>query len=311
MEAWEELPGASDPHVLLVEDDPAARDLVRRHLTEHGYRLTAANDGTSAMALVRHDPADLVILDLGLAGAPGGFEVLDLLQADGVLAATPVLVVADSADREPLLRALKRGAHDYLAKPLDLMELEARCAAALRTKRLHDELRRANRRLEHEALTDELTGLANRRRALEELERAAAASRRHGRPLAVLIVDLDHFKDVNDSHGHAVGDAVLVESCRRFARTLRATDLIARFGGDEIIVMVSEAPPVQVALVGDRLRRSISEAPFELGEHTLGLSASVGWALWQGEEVAELIKRADEALYAAKASGRNAVHPLT
>jgi two-component system cell cycle response regulator len=296
--------------VLLVEDDPAARDLVRRHLDEHGYRLTAAIDGESAMALVRRDQPDLVLLDLGLAGRPSGFEMLDLLQADETLAGVPVIVVTDSADRDALVRALKRGAHDYLPKPFDLIELEARCAAALRTKRLHDQLRRANRRLEHEALTDELTGLANRRHALEELERAAAGSRRHGRPLAVLIVDLDHFKDVNDTHGHAVGDAVLVESCRRFARTLRATDLIARFGGDEILVMVSEAPPVQVALVGDRLRRSICGEPFELGETTLELSASVGWALWQGEEVADLIKRADEALYAAKAAGRNAVHPL-
>ena len=309
MEAGD-VPGVSDPHVLLIEDDPAGREDARSHLTAQGFHLTAVGDAESALELARTEEFDLVLVALDLGDGTSGLDVVGLMVSEPALAATPVLALTPPRDREMPLDALERGAHDYVSKPLDGNELLARCAAALRTRRLHQELLRATRRLEQEPLTDELTGLANRPRALDELERAAAGSRRHGRRLSVLVVDVDSLETVNACHGRAAGDAAFREVCRRVTHTVRAADLVARLGDDDLLVVVSDAPAVEVALLGDRVRQSIAGAPFSHAGAEFSLTASVGWASWSGEEVPELLERALGALASAKAAGRNAVHPL-
>ena len=187
-----------------------------------------AGDGEQALALVASEAPDVVLLDHELTHVDG-MSVLDRLRADDELAAVPVIMLTHSSDPGLLVEALRHGAHDYLRTPFDPEELYARVMAALRVKRLHDALLDANHRLELQALTDELTGLANRRHGGRQLEREIALCVRHGRLLALARVDIDHFKVINDTLGHQAGDEVLAEVARRLAGAGRGGDELARW----------------------------------------------------------------------------------
>ena len=249
-----------------------------------------------------------MLLDHELAGVDG-MEVLDRLRAHDELAAMPVIMLTTSSDPELMLEALRRGAHDYLRRPFDPAELDARVLAALRVKRLHDALLEANRRLARQALTDDLTGLANRRHGGRQLEREVALCVRHGRLLALLRVDVDHFKAINDSYGHEAGDEVLVEVARRLAGAVRGGDELARWGGDEFVAILPDTDKAGALRAAERLRAAVSEAPIAAAGHELPVTVSVGWAHWAGDTPDDLLARADRALYRAKDAGRDTVYP--
>ena len=223
----------------MAESSAEIREDLLRRLAERGNRVAGAGEADEALALVAREAPDVILLDQELAGV-GGMEVLDRLRAHDELAAMPVIMLTGSGDHDLMLEALRRGAHDYLRKPFDPAELDARVLAALRVKRLHDALLEANRRLARQALTDDLTGLANRRHGARQLEREVALCVRHGRLLALLRVDVDHFKPINDSHGHQAGDQVLVEVARRLAGAVRGGDELARWGGDEFVAILPD-----------------------------------------------------------------------
>jgi two-component system cell cycle response regulator len=177
--------------------------------------------------------------------------------------------------------------------------------AAVRLKALQDRLRAINDELRHTAGTDSLTGLPNRRVAAEHLDRLIARARRHDRPFALVLADVDHFKAVNDAYGHAVGDEALVGIARRLADVCRRGDMLARWGGEELILLSEEESRGGADALARRLVESLSAEPVEAGEHRLTLTVSVGWSAWRpGDEADELLARADRALYAAKATGR-------
>ena len=236
-------------------------------------------------------------------------EVLDRLRAHDELAAMPVIMLTASSDHDLMLEALRRGAHDYLRKPFDPAELDARVLAALRVKRLHDALLEANRRLARQALTDDLTGLANRRHGARQLEREVALCVRHGRLLALLRVDVDHFKPINDSHGHEAGDQVLVEVARRLEGAVRGGDELARWGGDEFVAILPGTDKPGALRAAERLRAAVAEAPIAVAGQELPVTISVGWAHWAGDTPDDLLARADRALYRAKDAGRDTVYP--
>ena len=225
--------------VLVAEGSDTVRATLLRQLSERGYDVAVAADGEAALARVAERRPDAVLLDHELPGL-NGMEVLDRLRADDTLAAVPVIMLTHDSDRAELVGALHRGAHDYLVKPFDPAELDARVTAALRVKALHDALLDANRRLAAQALTDDLTGLPNRRAGALELERAVALAVRHGHALAVARVDVDHFKRINDTYGHAAGDQVLTEVARRLAAAVRGGDGVARWGGDEFVAILPD-----------------------------------------------------------------------
>src|SRR5215207_318734 len=231
------MAGRSPPLVLVAESSDATRTALLRRLGDRGHRVTGAADGEQALALVRREVPDVVLLATELEGLDG-MTVLDRLRADDELAAVPVIMLTRSRDTELLVEALRRGAHDYLRKPFDPAELDARVMAALRVKRLHDALLDANRRLARQALTDELTGLANRRHGGRQLDREIALGVRHGHVLALARIDIDHFKEINDTHGHEAGDQVLAEVARRLAGAVRGGDELARWGGDEFVAIL-------------------------------------------------------------------------
>jgi|SRR5215207_9338447 len=302
------MPERSSGLVLVAENSDAVRDELLRRLAERGHRVAGAGDGEQALALVEREIPDVVLLDHELPGIDG-MTVLDRLRADDRLAAVPVIMLTQSSDPELLVEALRRGAHDYLRKPFDPAELDARVIAALRVKRLHDALLDANRRLARQALTDDLTGLANRRHGAHQLDREIALGVRHGRLLALARVDVDHFKAINDTHGHQAGDQVLAEVARRLAGAVRGGDELARWGGDEFVAILPGTDRAGALRAAERLRAAVAEAPVDAAGGALDVTVSIGWAHWAGDTPDDLLARADRSLYRAKDAGRNTVFP--
>jgi two-component system cell cycle response regulator len=209
---------------------------------------------------------------------------------------------------EDVVEGLRLGAHDYLKKPFEASELIARVSAAVRVKTLQDELRRSNVELSLLSRTDVLTNLANRRHIEERLYELASLSQRHHQRLAVLMLDIDHFKAVNDTVGHAGGDAVLREFASRLRHALREEDVAGRWGGEEFLVLLSLTDLDGAVVLGERVCQAIAAEPFVLADTSeLAITVSCGCAVDDGQNPEELVKRADEALYAAKEGGRNRV----
>ena len=302
--------GAHSPPLLLVAaNSESIRAALAGRLAEHGYRVTQAADGRSALELAGREEPDVVLLDHQLPGMDG-MAVLERLREHDELAAVPVIMLTESRDPELLVEALRRGAHDYLRKPFDPAELDARVLAALRVKQLHDALLDANRRLARQALTDDLTDLANRRHGARQLEREVALCVRHGRLLALARVDVDHFKRINDTYGHEAGDQVLTEVSRRLAGAVRGGDELARWGGDEFVAILPGTDKAGAHRAAERLRAAVADAPIQAAGAGLPVTVSVGWAHWAGDTPDDLLARADRALYRAKDAGRNAVFPV-
>jgi two-component system, cell cycle response regulator len=285
---------ARPPFVLLVEASDAVREPLARRLAERGHRVEVAPDPASAA----ESRPDAIVL---------GAAALDVLLGREELAAVPLLVLAD--DRGALLGALERGAHDGVAAPFDVDELEARVLAALRVTAREDALLETNRRLAAQALTDELTGLANRRHGMHQLDREIAQAVRKGHELGLIRVDVDHFKDINDAHGHQAGDGVLAEVARRLADAVRGGDELARWGGDEFVAILPGTDRAGVLRAAERLRAGVATGPVRVDDADLDVTVSVGWAHWVGDTAGDLLVRADRALYAAKDAGRNTVRP--
>jgi two-component system cell cycle response regulator len=223
----------------------------------------------------------------------------------------PILLIADDGELPRLAKGLDLGANDYVIRPLDRNELIARARTQIRRKHFHDRLKDNYQKSLSLALTDALTGLYNRRYVDAHLEQMMARRAEGVAGPAVLLFDIDHFKSINDGHGHAVGDEVLAELAKRAAGDVRSFDLVARYGGEEFLVVMPETSIAIAFAVGERLRRVIADKPFPVSSPAgqLAVTVSVGAAcmLDKGDSPLDLLKRADEALYAAKKRGRNRV----
>ena len=285
--------------VMVVEDDAGIRALYRAVLRMRGHEVVEVERGDEALIEARACKPDVVVLDLGLPGLDG-LGVLAQLKADLQLRTVPVIVSTAWDDTDTVTQALDAGAHDYVKKPFVPDELAARVDAAVRLKSERDALTQ-------DASMDPLTGLPNRRSLTTELEREHALARR-GRPaFSVLLLDVDHFKGVNDERGHAGGDHVLQEIAGRLRARARTSDVVGRWGGEEFLVIAPDTDAAGAAILAQGLRTVISGAPVMLESGPLSITASVGAAAWERETVDELLSRADQALYEAKAAGRDQV----
>jgi diguanylate cyclase (GGDEF)-like protein len=293
--------------VLVAEDSLVVRALLRAQLRERGYSVVEAADGEQALARARETRPDVILLDVDMPKRDG-FDVIAEMKDDPELATVPVVFITGRTTADDAVRGLDMGAHDYLRKPFEAAELTARVHAALRTKRLQDELRALNLELSRLANTDTLTGLANRRYLDEELTRLVSRCERHGGPLSLLIADVDHFKKVNDVHGHAVGDETLVALAGRLTERLRAEDVVGRWGGEEFLVLVPDVDRRGAETVAEALREQVSGRPLDTAAGPLKLTLSVGWTFrLEGDTPDDLLRRADAALYEAKQAGRDRV----
>ncbi len=286
--------------VLIVDDSPDALSLAKVRLGQEGLDLVTAGGGKAALDMARSERPDLILLDVDMPDM-SGFEVCVALKTDSELSMIPVIFLSGSGGPADKVKGLDLGAVDYVGKPFDAFELRARVNAALRTKRVQDLL------IEH-ANVDPLTGLANRRGLLERLELEWARVQRHGGALSFIMGDIDHFKDVNDSHGHGVGDRMLREVARAIAGQCRNVDLPSRYGGEEFAVVVPDEPASCAARLAERCRQAIEAIRVSVGVETVSTTASLGVADTTGADSPDaLIRRSDEAMYRAKNAGRNRV----
>lgn len=323
-------PGVSGRKVLIVDDDPATVLAVRTALAPLGYRFFEASDGSQALSALREHRPDLILMDVQMPGL-GGVEVCRIIKAnqgETAFGFIPVILMT-ARQRAGKFEGLDLGADDFLIKPIDVLELSARVKSMLRLKVLQDalldnnrELHRANKELDKKrqellalSRTDPLTGLYNRRFFEERLAVEFARSHRYRVPLSCVMLDVDHFKALNDSYGHPFGDKVLREVARVAKETLRDVDLVARYGGEELVALLPETAPRQALRVSERMRLGIAALTFPCVsisgmESMVGCTASIGVATFPGEKIIsseDLLRAADACLYLAKRAGKNRV----
>ena len=300
--------GGSGGRILFVDDNERQAERICAELSiEH--RPIAESDPAKALLTAR-GPVDLVIVN-ATSKAFDGLRFAAQLRSDEATRNLPILAVVDLDERQKAVKALEIGVNDILARPIDPGELAARVRTQIRRKRYTDYLR-AN--LDHSlelAVTDQLTGLHNRRYMTGQLEALMRRSVAGGEPVAVLMIDIDHFKKVNDSFGHDVGDEVLREFAVRLASNVRAIDLPVRHGGEEFVVVMPDTDLEAARRVAERIRLHVAGSPFRVmnGEELLTVTISIGVAAscGAGDSSHALVKRADEAVYVAKSQGRNRV----
>ncbi len=295
-------------HILIAEDDPTYARVLERVLRGAGHAVEITASGQDALVRLYEEPPDLLLLDVIMPGMDG-YEVARLAKADARTAMVPIVFITGATDTHHKIQGLESGANDYITKPFHRSELLARISVSLRIRELEDELRRKNEVLADLARTDDLTGLANRRLFDERLREEIARARRYKCALSVLAIDIDHFKQVNDSMLHAGGDRVLCAVARCLRSHMRANDLVARIGGEEFGVLCPETDEHGARTLAERIRAAVATLEGS-GEVPLPLTVSVGVAtLYAGMEwdAQALSAAADAALYEAKRAGRNRV----
>jgi diguanylate cyclase (GGDEF)-like protein len=328
----ESPPPVSDPPpgaVLIVEDDHSHRTLLSHHVERMGRPVIVAKNDHEALDRLGSEKIDLVLLDM-MTPEMDGREFLARVKDRPEWRDIPVVIISAMSEAETAARCIEIGAEDYLTKPYDPLLLQARITAGLDKKRLRDreaayldqllslqrDLDRRNRELEdlnallaRAALTDPLTGLPNRRWAMDELQRCWAASARHRAPMAVLVVDVDHFKRINDKFGHDIGDEVLKAVAQRLRAAARQHEGVARIGGEEFLVLCEFTSGDGAMACGERLRMAVANSPVSHAGQDHLVTVCVGAAV-RDESMAgpdQLLRAADQAVYAAKRSGRNRV----
>jgi len=300
--------------ILVIDDSKTARQQVIEILKLNSlfkFYFEAA-DGIEGFKMALNKPIDLIICDVEMPGMDG-FKFLHMLGSREELLDTPVIMVTGREEADAKIRGLEQGASDYVTKPYDPRELLARVKVQLKIKSLQDKLKQSNQMLLELSHTDPLTGLNNRRSMMESLDKEFERSTRTQTPLSLLMLDIDHFKRINDNFGHQQGDTVLQVLASLLKEHLRPYDLAARFGGEEFSLILPETSEKDAGMVAERIRQSIQELELDDLPIDFRMTASIGLATSPNEAMAtpdDLIREADYALYNAKRRGRNRVERM-
>jgi two-component system cell cycle response regulator len=292
--------------ILVVDDSSAIRRIISRTLVQTGYRVVEAVDGRAALEACRAERPDLMLLDIDMPVMDGPTTLREM-RAEPALRSLPVLFLTARTGAADVAAGLDLGAQDYLRKPCEPAELTARVARALRARAQEETLARHARELDELSTTDALTGLGNRRR-MEATIDAMVATHGDASLLTVIMLDVDHFKAVNDTFGHAVGDIVLRIVAQRLGAAMDGQVLLARWGGEEFLVAAVGLDAEQSFALAERLRQTLSASPFAIGGGgTIPVTASLGCAIVPVTAFHGGLEAADRALYDAKRNGRNQV----
>jgi diguanylate cyclase (GGDEF)-like protein len=298
---------------LLAEDDPLFQHILSRLLPRWGYDVEVATDGPSAWRILQsEDSPRLAILDWMMPGMEG-VDICRNVRASGREPYTYILLVTGRNASGDLVEAMNAGADDYLTKPFDAHELRARLRAGSRIVHLQEELLQAREALREQATCDSLTGVLNRASILQRLREEISRAGRSGQPLALLLLDIDHFKAINDTFGHVAGDSVLAETARRMKASLRCYDSLGRYGGEEFLIVLPGCDGAGGRELADRVREEVACAPVNIGGQQIGVACSIGLCWLAGGAEADmdtLVREADLALYVAKRKGRNRVEQM-
>lgn len=294
--------------ILIVDDVSKNLQVVGAMLDDVGYATTFATSGKQAIERVKTANPDLILLDLMMPEI-NGLQVCEHLKADPLYAEIPIIFLTASNESEHLLQAFSQGAVDYVTKPYKAPELLARVKTHLELKYTRDELKQALVELEKLATTDPLTGIANRRHLLVLGEREFQRTHRYKNPFSVLMIDIDHFKLINDNYGHSIGDKALKIMADVTVNALRKVDIFGRFGGEEFVVFLPETKADEALVVAERIREAIATTPIYVDDQTIHITVSIGVTIYNSSEISldGLLMEADKALYDAKKQGRNQV----
>ncbi len=289
------------PKLLVIDDDPNAHDLTDYYLNTVVSEMLHAFAGDEGIRIAETSLPDVILLDIEMPGMDG-FQVCRRLKENDATRNIPILFLTNDKQRRHIVKALDYGGSDYVTKPFFPEELQARVRSALRTKRANDALR-------EQALVDPLTNRANRRAFDEGLNASIADSTRNGHEFCLLLLDLDHFKAVNDTYGHGVGDEVLTQVGAAIRKRSRRYDVTARYGGEEFGLILNQTEPSEAWDIGQRVLEAIRQLSIFADDQQLRITASAGLASTLSccteIDAKQILQQADDALYEAKGQGRN------
>jgi len=296
--------------ILVADYNPVERARIKGLLVREGHEVQLAENGAECWSILQSTPPpQLAILDWQMPGL-NGLEVCQRLRQLEHGPYVFVILLTSNDQRHQELEGLRAGADDYLTKPLDPGLLRARLTVGQRILELQAKLMASEENLRFQANHDSLTGLHNRAGTLDQLAREISRAKRDGAPFGVIIGDVDHFKSINDTHGHAAGDRALCEVARRIASSVRLYDTVGRLGGEEFLILLPGCDASRTLIQAERLRESIGHSPVDVDGLHLPITASLGAASFNpltSEGAVALVARADQAMYQAKNSGRNRV----
>jgi two-component system cell cycle response regulator len=300
--------------ILVVDDDPINRKAVAAALVKAGHEVVVGADGNEALAHLREGRLDLIVMDVQMPGL-GGREICRIIKSNRSFGFIPVILMTSTDDVQVKVEGFEIGADDFLFKPLNWLELSARVKVMLRLKKMQDELNEVNERLRHfneqlEELstTDALMGIFNRLFFQKRISYEFQRTQRYNKPLSLLIMDLDHFKQINDQHGHLFGDLILKQLATMLRQSVRQVDLLARYGGEEIVVICPETDTNGAMILAERIRSDVEKHDFGDEKQKTKITVSLGFVEVPNakiHDVSEMLRAADDALYRAKAAGRN------
>lgn len=301
--------------ILIIDDTHGTREELASYISAAGHRPLTAESGLEGLRLLREHRPGLVLLDVVMPSIDG-FKMAQMIKGEKQLGFVPIILLTARTDLDTRRRGHKAGADDFLSKPVNPDELAIRIDAMLRIKSLTEQLEAANAKLAELAETDGLTGVANRRRLDQVKELEHERSRRYKRPLGILVIDIDHFKKINDTYLHTAGDQVLKVVATAIREMLRRSDFCGRYGGEEFVVLAPELTAEGAMVLGERIRQHIASLQIDPGPAPDGqprvvrVTVSIGVAAFDNgasAPMSELMRQADTALYQAKGQGRNRV----
>ncbi|NIA30838.1 MAG: diguanylate cyclase [Actinobacteria bacterium] len=303
--------------ILVVDDIPVNIQLMQKYLSPSGYEILFARNGEEALVQVENGNPDLVLLDV-MMPKMDGFETCRILKSNDKTQYIPIIMVTALNEIEDKVKGIEAGADDFITKPFNKLELLARTKSLLRIKRLHDQLQekvfqleQAKERLRELAIKDGLTGLYNHRYFKRFLTQEIKRARRHKSQVSLIMMDIDHFKNYNDTYGHLAGDEVLRNVAKLMTGNIRSIDVAARYGGEEFVIVLPQTNKNAAKIVAEKLRTLVGDQKFQ-NEDTQPngkITISMGVATFpeNATNLEELIHQADQRLYHAKSLGRNCV----
>jgi diguanylate cyclase (GGDEF)-like protein len=300
----------SNTRILVAEDEPNFRHMLENFLTKWGYPFVVVNDGLEAWKLLQAEGGPRLVLLDWMMPKMDGVEICRSIRETKPEPYVYLLLLTGRDQKQDLVEGIEAGADDYLIKPFDPQELRARIRAGERIIELEDRLIRAQEALRDLATHDSMTGLLNRRACLNTLMAELNRGCRTGNPVCIVMVDIDHFKRINDTHGHQAGDEVLCEVAQRMHKSLRRYDTAARFGGEEFLLVLPECSLEEGVKLAQRICRLVHSEPVKIKDLSIEVSISLGVAVADkhaGVDLEALLASADAALYRAKVAGRNRV----
>jgi diguanylate cyclase (GGDEF)-like protein len=296
--------------ILIAEDDPTSLMILVAVVSEWGYEPIAVENGIQALSVLKNDDAPRLLLVDWEMPELNGLGLCKKIREEETSNPPYIILLTGRSNTEDLVTGLKMGANDYIPKPFENAELQARLQVGKRMLDLQDELNRAKEAMAFQANYDELTGLMNRRAVMKAMAKELDRSKRNSQTLYVCMCDIDHFKKINDTHGHLAGDAVLREIAQRFNTSLRTYDLCGRYGGEEFLIILNSKEG-HIKDVLERLRKAVADTPFKYEQTELHVTISCGVTHYSlptdKRNSTQLLADADAALYEAKNSGRNRI----